>query len=122
MARSRMRRRKPKGQPAERRDEAFKAFVRTLPCCAPVAYFDRHTYACLGVTTCGVSPCDPHHEHGDGLGMKTHDRTCIPLCRFHHDDCEAKRGVFKGWDRERMKAWHRAESARVVALYKRSTA
>lgn len=114
LKRSRIRKRKPRGQPPERRDDAFKQFVRMLPCCAPLSRDERW------IIPCEARPCDPHHEHGDGLGMKTHDRTCIPLCRRHHDDAEAKRGAFKGWGRERMREWHRAESARVVALYERT--
>jgi hypothetical protein len=119
LKRTRMKRKRSRGQPPERKDEAFKAFVRLLPCCAPVAFFDRYTYECLGVARCNERPCDPHHKHGDGKGIKTHDRTCVPLCRRHHDDAEAKRGPFKGWTKQQTRDWHDKESERVQALYER---
>lgn len=108
MSRKPMRRSRPKGQPPERKDEAFKAFVRTLPCCSPG--FMPGSY-------CGARPCDPHHKHGDGKGIKTHDRTCIPLCRYHHSDAEDRRGAFCDFTKQEMRDWHDAESRRVQKLY-----
>lgn len=117
MKRSKMKRRKPRGQPPERRDDAFLAFVRTLPCCADVLDLEGCT-----VVYCGARPCDPHHKHEDGKGIKSHDRTCVPLCRAHHDDAEAKRGPFKHFTKDSTRAWHDAESKRVNELYERSRA
>ncbi len=110
LRRSRMRRSRPKAQHPGRRDDAFKAFVRTLPCCSPG--FMPGSY-------CGARPCDPHHKHGDGKGIKTHDRTCIPLCRYHHGDAEDRRGAFRDFTKQEMRDWHDKESARVVALYEK---
>ncbi len=114
MRRVRMKRGRPAVQPPERRDDSFKAFVRTLPCCAPLPMFDGATTACM------ARPCDPHHKHGDGKGIKTHDRTCVPLCRYHHDDAEGKRGVFSGFTKQQTRDWHDAESKRVNELYERT--
>jgi hypothetical protein len=113
LKRTRMKRKRSRGQPPERKDEAFKAFVRLLPCCAPLSKDERW------IIPCEMRPCDPHHKHGDGKGIKTHDRTCVPLCRRHHDDAEAKRGPFKGWTKQQTRDWHDKESERVQALYER---
>jgi hypothetical protein len=116
LKRSAIKRKRSRGQPAERKDEAFKAFVRLLPCCAPTP---RTMRLVTGLTHCGFRPCDPHHKHGDGKGIKTHDRTCIPLCRRHHDDAETKHGPFAGWTKQQTRDWHDKESERVQALYER---
>jgi hypothetical protein len=118
LRRSAMPRSRPGKQPPERADEAFKRFVRTLPCCAPMV--DRYPTMPADVFRCGNRPSDPHHKHGDGKGIKTHDRTCVPLCRFHHDDAEGKRGVFSGFTKQQTRDWHDAESKRVVELYEKT--
>ena len=36
---------------------------------------------------CGAAPCDPHHYRigtGGGMGVKPHDKFCLPLCHHHH--------------------------------------
>lgn len=130
MKRSKMKRRKPRGQPPERRDDAFKAFVRTLPCCAPIETRVTRDGDALRFRTirCGRKPCDPNHAHGEGMAVKTHDRTCVPLCREpaagidHHGDYEQKSGPFKGFTKQQTRDWHDAESKRVNELYERSRA
>lgn len=104
MRRSPMKRGRPGVQPPERRDDAFKAFVRTLPCCAPGE-------------PCRVRNVDPNHKHGDGKGIKTHDRTCIPLCRVHHNQYEDKSGRFKDWTKQQTRDWHDRQSGFVLAQY-----
>jgi hypothetical protein len=120
LRRSRIKRKRPRGQPPERKDEAFKAFVRLLPCCAPITTIVRDGDVLrFHDGRCGHRPCDPHHKHGDGKGIKTHDRTCIPLCRYHHRDAEDRRGAFCDFTKQQMRDWHDKESERVQALYER---
>lgn len=104
MKRSPMKRGRPAVQPPERRDDAFKRFVRTLRCCAPG-------------DPCRARFVDPNHKHGDGKSIKTHDRTCIPLCRVHHNQYESKSGRFKGWTKQQTRDWHDRQSGFVLALY-----
>lgn len=39
------------------------------------------------------------------MGRKADDRSAAPLCRAHHDQRHDLRGYFKGFDRDRMRAW-----------------
>lgn len=57
----------PKGTPE--RSRSYLAFVRAKPCawCSAPA------------------PSDPHHQGRHGMGSKTDDWRCIPLCRADHD-------------------------------------
>jgi hypothetical protein len=52
------------------KSEKYLKWVRTLPC-----------------AVCG-SPAEPHHLRLGfaGIGQKSSDCLCIPLCRIHHDD------------------------------------
>ncbi len=45
------------------------AFVREWPCCSCTA----------------PGPSDPHHFGSRGMGQKTDDFRCVPLCRRCHD-------------------------------------
>jgi hypothetical protein len=122
LKRSAIKRKRPRGQPPERSAPEFLAFVRLLPCCAPITNIVRDGDVLrFHDGRCGHRPCDPHHKHGDGKGIKTHDRTCVPLCRRHHDQAETKRGLFAGWTKQQTREWHDKESERVQALYDRRT-
>ena len=54
------------------RSEAYKSWVKTLPCMC-----------------CGMPADDPHHEqlpgHG-GMGTTPGDDRAVPMCRMHHDE------------------------------------
>ena len=50
------------------RSEAYKAWIRTLPCL-------------LCGTTRGIEPC---HTGPHGMGQKASDFTCVPACAWHH--------------------------------------
>jgi hypothetical protein len=75
-------------------DLSYVAWIRGLSCCVP---------GC----TCPYE-VDPHHQTGIGMAVRAHDHTCIPLCRFHHDDIHNFAGPFEGWTKEQRHAWHRA--------------
>lgn len=67
-------------------------FVKSLPCSA------RHVGACFG-------PIDPHHAGLDkGMGLKPHDRSCVSLCRRHHEQLHDARRPFE-WTREERREW-----------------
>lgn len=51
------------------RDEGYKRFIKMLPC-----------IACLNTWH-----IDPAHTGQHGLGQKSSDLSCIPLCRPCHD-------------------------------------
>ncbi len=55
------------------RDYKYRLFIKNLPC-----------LACL--KTWNVDPC---HTGPRGLGQKTSDLACIPLCRKCHDQFDA---------------------------------
>ena len=81
---------------SKRRDSAYKAFVRTLPC-----------------IVCGATPVDPSHvacgPNEKGTALKVDDRQCVPHCRPCHEAWEEKRGRFRGkskqWRWERAIEW-----------------
>jgi hypothetical protein len=86
------------------RDPAYLAFVRTLPCAAPVA--------CR-------RPSQAHHAGLRGLGQRASDDTAVPLCAQHHADWHAAAGPFRGWDRAARAAWALTVIAETRALYAR---
>lgn len=89
-----------------RKDPAYVARVKLMPCCA------RRLSGCTG-------PVDPHHAgglvHGRGVGLKPPDRTCIALCRGHHDALHDGRYPFSvsdRWTKSRRRRWQDAQIAR----------
>ena len=55
------------------RDPLYRRFIKSLPC-----------VACL--RRWWVDPC---HTGPHGVGQKSCDMTCIPLCRKHHQEYDA---------------------------------
>lgn len=54
----------------DRRNEEYKRWIRTLPCCVP---------------GCGRNQVEAAHTgHDGGRGIKSTDYSCVPLCRHHH--------------------------------------
>lgn len=51
------------------RNKRYMQFIRELPC-----------------VICGKALSDPHHSETGGMGTKSSDLTCIPLCRIHHTE------------------------------------
>src|SRR6185295_8558196 len=80
-------------------DPAYLKFIRRLPCVVGER-FGR----------C-VRRIDPHHMVGGkghqkrGKSQTVSDRNTLPLCRRHHDDFHAERGVFKGWTPEERRVF-----------------
>jgi hypothetical protein len=91
------------------RDEAYLAWLRTLPCCCPQ----------LPVHPGG----DPHHpKHrpeggGVGAGLKADDHRAVPLSREHHTDIDALSGPFKGWTRDQVHAFLDSTAAWLREVY-----
>lgn len=66
-------------KPKTLRDDAYKAWIRTLPCIVCLAQ--------AGYLPEGPFTSDPHHVVEDGHGSTAHntsDWRCIPLCRLPH--------------------------------------
>lgn len=77
------------------RDIEYMAWVRGLGC-----LFELTSYSCDG-------SIDAHHAGIDkGMGRKSDDNTCIPLCRKHHQDIEQLRGLARGWEKSIRRAFH----------------
>lgn len=83
------RRTKPRKGPA--RNEKYKAFIRSLPCCVCRAIGVRRI---TGLVTASIeelsrypmqqSPTEAAHTGVRGLGQKSNDHESIPLCCEHH--------------------------------------
>lgn len=71
----------------------YMAFVRRQPCAA--RSLDG---ACDGRV-------QADHAGRRGMGQKADDRTCIPLCRRHHQCRGDFAGPFKGWNQDQMRQW-----------------
>lgn len=84
----------PKRSPSEGGDEAYLAFVRALPCCAPTVA------PCLS-----PAPQHPHHKTGAGMAMKARDDETMPLCWVHHRDFHLGQGPFLYWTRDNRDMW-----------------
>lgn len=77
-------------------DPAYTAWLRTQPCQAPGPHDCR-----------GVEIHHPPHRRATGLGARrAHDHHAVRLCVTSHvHGVHALRGPFKGWTRERVRAW-----------------
>lgn len=62
------------------RDPAYRRFIKTLPCAA-----------CLK-----CSRVDPCHTGPHGIGQKSSDLSCIPLCRRCHQQFDSDPYGFAG--------------------------
>lgn len=87
-----------------KRDPAWLAFIRSLPCCM-----------CLK-----MPPSEAHHSlaHKPGMSMKATDHETMPLCGPWpfgcHYDLHHLQGRFKGWTKQQRKSWERVK----VDLYR----
>jgi hypothetical protein len=98
-------RRKRKGAPRRGRaiDLPHKAFVESLPCCAPGCRLP--------------APSIAHHattKHGKG--QQADDRRAMPLCWPHHEDFHKNRGPFLDWKKEQRAEWQEEQIAAVLAI------
>lgn len=104
LKRTAMKRKAPKIRTAsEGGDPEYLAFVRRQRCCA-----------------CGsLPPSHAHHETlgGRGKSQKAPDRRTLPFCFGDHDDFHLVRGRFKGWSREKRKAFQEAEIDRLSGVW-----
>jgi hypothetical protein len=88
-----MRRGKKRSRYARReRFFEYMGWVKTLPCVL------IRNGVCAG-------SIEADHAGSRALSQKAHDSTCIPLCTRHHRDRTDYRGVFVGFDAERMRTW-----------------
>lgn len=110
MKRSYLKRKKPMSRVAAKQrsaeeggDEAYLAFIRSLPCCA-----------------CGArAPSHAHHETGGGRGkgQKAPDRRTLPLCFRCHRQFHDLNGRFEGFTAEGKRVWQDLEILRCQELY-----
>ena len=85
------------------RDEAYLAEVRERSCCLTTA---RGTTCGPAVRNDGMRwGTEADHAGPRPLGRKADDNTAIPMCPKHHDERTDGTGFFKGWTKERMRAW-----------------
>lgn len=108
MRRTRMKRKPRRARPAPLRDDAYRAWIASLPCCAP---------------GCDArSPSHPHHHSltgQRGTSQKPADSYCMPLCeRCHVPGLHSLAGRFKGWSRELLKQWQDLQVARFQAMWR----
>lgn len=80
-------------------DHKYRGWLRYQPCAAP---------------ECGRYPGNQAHHHTGhrGMGQKSPDRYMFPLCLQHHTDFHAGSGPFRGWNRERRRAWQDEQAER----------
>lgn len=100
-------RRKPR-RPKPGDEPAYKAWIKTLPCC-------------VGGKRCGKA--DPHHlidGNGDarkGISQTAPDKYLLPMCRKHHDLFHAGKGVFAGWDAAQRLTFQEQECERLRSIW-----
>lgn len=120
LKRSRIRKRKPRGQPAERSDREYLAWLRRQPC------------RMCGRPWTPRLPNEAHHPRRDadgpvGTGLKAADRLALTLCATDvpegrkgcHDHRTDKTGPFSGWSKDEVADWEREKGAAQRALYER---
>lgn len=89
-------------------DPAYVRWVRDQRCLF-------HGGKCFG-------PIDPHHLPRRFGGKRTHDRTCIPLCRLHHDQLQHPRslkGPCADMTCEQYMRWHEDAALELSLRYGR---
>lgn len=71
-------------------DLAYRRRVAALPCCR-----------------CGAPPPSQVHHHTAhrGLGQRSSDLYAMPLCHGHHMQLHSLSGPFRGFTKERLRAW-----------------
>ncbi len=75
-------------------DEPFKHYVRSLPCVMR-RLVGVQLMSGKVVAACNGGPwSDPNHAGKHGLGVKSGDDECIPMCRGHHTDYTTYKGFF----------------------------
>lgn len=80
-------------------DPEYLDFVRGLPCCV---CFER-------------APSEAHHAPGAGMGLRSPDRTAVPLCTQCHRDFHSHRGRFLKMNRAEKRDWQSSEIERCLA-------
>ena len=80
-------------------DRGYMGAVHGLPCCAE-----------------DLSPCfgrieADHAGKKSGMGMKSSDLDCVPMCSRHHQQRHDFHGPFKSWTAPQMRAWLDAQIA-----------
>jgi len=60
----------------------------------------------LPCSMCGSISGPPHHpRHNVGLALRAHDHRAVPICYRCHEDLHRLSGRFRGWTRDRLRAW-----------------
>ena len=89
------------------RDFDFMGWVKTQPCLlAGVA----DAGPCSGVT-------EADHAGDRGMGQKSSDNTCVPLCSEHHLARHACTGFFRGRGKLWKREWRHAAIVKMQATY-----
>jgi hypothetical protein len=91
------------------RDLKYMEWVRQQPCAAR-ELTEGLAHDCYG-------PVEADHAGLRPVGQKADDRTCIPLCTFHHEKRASFHGLFRSWNQEKMRAWLLRMIERYQALY-----
>ncbi len=109
MKRTWMKKGKHKTKYARReRDIDFMGWVKTQPC----------LLACVD----GAGPCagvvEADHAGDRGMGQKSPDDTCIPLCTVHHTDRHSCTGFFRGRPKPWKREWRHAAIAKTQAAHR----
>jgi hypothetical protein len=109
LKRTAFKRKARRAQPGD--DAARLAFCRRLPCVVGPRFGRCRRRI------------DPHHMTGGkgaqkrGKSQKVSDRNTLPLCRRHHDDFHAGRGIFLGWTDEQRRVFQEDEIERLNRVY-----
>lgn len=82
------------------RDAEYLARVRELPCCA----IGLPKHSCMG-------PRISHHAGKHAAGVKCSDYEAISLCSLAHTNIHDLNGCFRGFTRERVRAFEDAAIA-----------
>ena len=89
------------------RDFDYQLWVKTLPC------------SIAGLE--GAGPCssvvEPDHVGQRGIGQKSPDDTCIPLCSIHHLDRHGHTGYFRYRTKEWTREWRQEAIRKTRELY-----
>lgn len=94
-------------RPSPERDDVYMEKVRQLRCRVEV---QMAADQCRG-------PIEAHHAGPNpGVALKASDRTCVPMCSWHHQQFTDHFGVFRGWTRTERRSWSDAQIAAVQAL------
>lgn len=98
--------------PEEWRNINYRRWVSSRPCCVPGC--------CISIMMSGqyFAKIDPAHTEHGGMSQKGPDKSCAPVCRWHHNQYDGKTKLPNGKVGEKaFESYYEVDMKAVAAIY-----